>query len=141
MQSKHCELPLSKRRSAIILPVAVLLASFAGGTQASAQKTGGSTIPTLPPPQPGYVVPAHQTLTYTVDWRVFTAGLAVFQLDQQGTVEKVTATADSVGGVTMLFPVVDRFQAGFDTKTGCSTGFSKQIELQLRAGQTDPDRA
>ena len=28
----------------------------------------------------------------------------------------------------MLFPVVDRFQAGFDTKTGCSTGFSKQLQ-------------
>jgi hypothetical protein len=87
-----------------------------------------SQIPTLQAPQPGYTFPGKQTLTFTVDWRVFTAGTAVFQLEQQGTLQKVTATADTVGAVTMLFPVVDRFQSAFDTKTGCSTGFSKQIQ-------------
>ncbi len=86
------------------------------------------TIPTLQPPVGGFVFPAHQTLTYTVDWRVFTAGTAVFHIDEQGTQRKINATADSVGGVTMLFPVVDRFQSGFDTTTGCSTGFSKQLQ-------------
>src|SRR6202789_4353168 len=85
-------------------------------------------IPTLQPPQPSFVFPEKQTLTFTVDWRVFTAGAAVFQIEQQGTVQKITATADTTGAVTMLFPVVDKFQAGFDTKTGCSTGFSKQLE-------------
>jgi hypothetical protein len=85
-------------------------------------------IPTLQPPQPGFVFPEKQTLTFTVDWRVFTAGTAVFQLERQGTVQKITATADSTGAVTMLFPVIDKFQAGFDTKTGCSTGFSKQLQ-------------
>jgi hypothetical protein len=94
-------------------------------------------IPTLQPPQGGYVVPTRQTLTYTVDWRVFTAGLAVFQLEQQGTMQKVTATGDSVGAVTMLFPVVDRFQSAWDTKTGCSTGFSKQIQEGRRKVSSD----
>ena len=84
------------------------------------------TIPTLVPPPSGYVFPAKQTLTYTVDWRVFSAAVAVIQVEQQGTTQKVTATADTVGGVTMLFPVVDRFQSSFDTKTGCSEGFNKQ---------------
>jgi hypothetical protein len=90
-------------------------------------KPAPQPIPTLQPPPPGYVFPAKQTLTFTVDWRVFTAGTAVFQLEQEGTVQKITATADTVGAVTMLFPVVDRFQAGLDMKTGCSTGFSKQL--------------
>lgn len=85
-------------------------------------------IPTLTPPDPAYVLPAKQTLTFSVDWRVFTAGTAVFHLEQQGSVEKVTATADTVGNVHMIFPVVDQFEAGFDTKTGCSTGFTKQIQ-------------
>ncbi len=53
-------------------------------------------IPTLQPPQPGFSFPSKQTLTFTVDWRVFTAGTAVFQLEQQGTVQKITATADTV---------------------------------------------
>jgi len=85
-------------------------------------------IPQLQPPLAGYAFPAHQTLTFTVDWRVFTAGTAVFHIDQQGTQEKITATADSVGAVNMLFPVVDRFQSGFDTTTGCSSGFNKQLQ-------------
>jgi hypothetical protein len=94
-------------------------------------------IPTLQPPAPEYVFPARQTLTFTVDWRVFTAGTAVFQIEQQGTTEKVTATGDSVGAVNMLFPVIDRFQAGFDTKTGCSTGFSKQLQEGRRKVNAD----
>jgi Protein of unknown function (DUF3108) len=87
-----------------------------------------SQIPILQPPPPGYTFPTHQTLTFTVDWRVFTAGTAVFQLEQQGTLQKVSATADTVGAVTMLFPVVDKFESAFDTKAGCSTGFSKRLQ-------------
>jgi hypothetical protein len=96
-----------------------------------------SLIPTLQPPSVSFAPPVHQTLTYTVDWRVFTAGLAVFQLEQQGTTQKVTATGDSVGGVTLLFPVIDRFQSAWDTKTGCSTGFSKQIQEGRRKISSD----
>jgi hypothetical protein len=94
-------------------------------------------IPVLAAPVPGFVYPAHETLSFTVDWRVFTAGIATFHLDQNGTVEKVTATADSVGAVNMLFPVVDGFQAGFDTRTGCSTGFNKQIQEGRRKIASD----
>lgn len=52
--------------------------------------------------------------------------MAVIQTELQGTTQKISATADTVGGVTMLFPVVDKFQSSFDIKTGCSGGFSKQ---------------
>jgi hypothetical protein len=118
------------------LPALILLVlSCTGSLAARAQLPGFGpkptpqpvVIPTLQPPPPTFVFPEKQTLTFTVDWRVFTAGTAVFQLEQQGTVQKITATADTVGAVTMLFPVVDRFQSGFDMKTGCSTGFSKQL--------------
>lgn len=85
-------------------------------------------IPVLQPPQGGFLYPQHETLTFSVDWRVFQAGTAVFHLDASGSDEKISATADSIGAVNMLFPVVDRFQAGLDTKTGCSTGFNKQIQ-------------
>jgi len=86
------------------------------------------TIPTLEAPPAGYTFPTKQTLNYVVDWRVFTAAVASFQLEQQGNFLKINASADTVGAVTMLFPVVDRFQSGFDTKTGCSSGFSKQTQ-------------
>ena len=94
-------------------------------------------IPTLEPPPSSYGFPTKQTLTFSVDWRVFAAALATFQIEQQGTVQKITATADTVGGVTMLFPVIDRFQSGFDTKTGCSTGFSKQTQEGRRKISSD----
>ncbi len=94
-------------------------------------------IPTLQPPLTDFVFPPKRTLTFTVDWRVFTAGTAVFQLEQEGTIQKITASGGSVGAVTMLFPVIDKFQAGFDTKTGCSTGFSKQLQEGRRKVSSD----
>ncbi|WP_396271961.1 DUF3108 domain-containing protein [Granulicella arctica] len=107
--------------SAVLLVLLTACSPLAG-------QQNSQPIPTLQPPLVGYGFPAHQTLTFTVDWRVFTAGTAVFHIDQQGSQQKITATADTVGGVTMLFPVVDRFQSGFDATTGCSTGFSKQLQ-------------
>ena len=94
-------------------------------------------IPTLQPPIAGYVFPVRQTLTFTVDWRVFTGGTAVFHLEQQGDQLKVTATADTAGAVNMLFPVVDRFESAMDTKTGCSNGFSKQMQEGRRKVSSD----
>ncbi len=111
-----------------------LLAALSGGAPVALGQILGIgkpatpvVIPTLEPPQPGFSFPARLTLTYSVDWRVFTAGTAVFHIEQQGSVEKVAATADSVGNVNMIFPVVDKFGGGFDTKTGCSTGFTKNL--------------
>ncbi len=94
-------------------------------------------IPTLQAPEPGYVFPTRQTLTYSVDWRVFTAGTAVFHLEQAGTQMKVSATADTVGATNMIFPVIDKFDAGFDIRTGCSTGFSKTLSEGRRKVSSD----
>jgi len=94
-------------------------------------------IPTLAPPHPDFSFPIRRTLNYTVDWRVFTAGTATFQLEQDGSVQKINASGGSIGAVTMLFPVIDKFQAGFDTKTGCSTGFSKQLQEGRRKVSSD----
>ena len=94
-------------------------------------------IPVLQPPPGNFEYPQHQTLTYSVDWRVFTAGTTVFHVDQTGGVLKVAATADSVGAVNLLFPVVDHFQSGFNVRTGCSTGFNKQIEEGRRKISSD----
>lgn len=116
------------------MAVAGLLAASSLAAQAQLQLFKPATpqpqrpIPTLQPPAADFTYPQHQTLTYSVDWRVFTAGTAVFHLDTVNGQLKISATADSIGAVNMLFPVVDRFQSGFDVKTGCSTGFNKQIQ-------------
>ena len=125
----------------------MLICALAGAPVAEAQLLGLGkpaapvVIPVLQAPDPGYVFPGRQTLTYSVDWRVFTAGLAVFHLEQvqaqAGTQMKVSATADTVGATNMIFPVLDKFDAGFDTKTGCSTGFSKTLSEGRRKVTSD----
>ena len=94
-------------------------------------------IPVLQPPPASFDYPQHETLTYSVDWRVFTTGTAVFHLDQVGNLLKISATADTIGAVNMLFPVIDRFQSSFDLKTGCSTGFDKQTQEGRRKVASD----
>lgn len=110
--------------------VSVAVEPLASGAQIFSPKQPAPQrpIPVLAAPQGGFTYPQHETLTFTVDWRVFTAGTAVFHLDQVNGVEKISATADTTGSVNMLFLVVDRFQSGIDVKTGCSTGFNKQIQ-------------
>ena len=117
--------------------VGVTLAVAAGLSAQVVSRTPGPQrpIPPLQAPISGFEYPQHQTLTFTVDWRVFTAGIAVFHLEQAGDVEKISATADTVGAINMLFPVVDRFQSGFNLETGCSAGFNKQIVDSGRAAK------
>jgi hypothetical protein len=127
-----------KKNYFVPLRALVLLAAgvsvLGAASRAEAQYT---PIPTLQAPHFGYEFPAEETLTFDVDWRVFTAGTAVFHLEQQGTTQKVTASADTVGTVTMLFPVVDRFQSSFDTTMGCSMEFSKQLQEGRRKVSSD----
>ena len=68
---------------------------LAGGVRAPAQQqpSQASPIPALQAPPPGYVFPARQTLIYTVDWRVFTAGTATFHVEQQGNVQMGTSSS------------------------------------------------
>ena len=83
-------------------------------------------IPPLPPPRTGFTFPQKQTLTYSVDWRVFPAGTAVLHFEADGDRERVTATADTVGAINMIFHVSDRFQSTFDRSKGCTYEFDKQ---------------
>ncbi len=129
---------MPKFRTLLLLPVALAMTQLGNAQILGLGKPAVPVvIPTLVPPQPGFSFPARLTLTYVVDWGVFPYGSAVFHLEQDGSVEKVSATADTVGNINMVYPVVDRFQAGFDTKTGCSTGFSKQLQEGRRKVASD----
>ena len=81
---------------------------------------------TLPPPKAGFTFPQRQALTYSVDWRVFPAGTATLHFDQAGDREKISATADTVGALNLLFHVSDKFQSSFDRAKGCTYDFDKQ---------------
>jgi hypothetical protein len=128
---------LQSLRKALLLTACLLASGAPHG--ASAQKEGvpPASAPPVIAPMQGYVFPQHQTLTFTVDWRVFTAGRAVFQLDQQGPLVKVQASADTVGATNMIYQVMDKFQSSFNPLTGCSAGFSKQTQEGRRKISSD----
>lgn len=83
--------------------------------------------PQLPAPHPGLALPARQSLTYSVDWRVFPAGTVTFRQEADGDVQRIVVTGDSIGAVNLIYRVSDRFQSSFNRRTGCSIGFSKQL--------------
>jgi hypothetical protein len=86
----------------------------------------GQQLPPLASPRPGFSFPQKQTLTYSVDWRVFPAGVAVLHFEAAGDRERLTATADTSGAINMIFHVTDRFQSNFDRARGCTYEFDKQ---------------
>ena len=72
-----------------------------------------------------------------MDWRVFPAGTTVLHLQQDGDQERVTATADTLGAINLIYRVSDRYESSFNRLTGCSAGFSKQIQEGRRQVNTD----
>lgn len=107
---------MKTRTTAAFVLCALVLAVAAVGQQA----------PPLPPPRPGFTFPQKQTLTYSVDWRVFPAGTAVVRFEAVGQAEHVSASADTSGAINLLFHVSDHFQSTFDRTTGCTAEFNKQ---------------
>ena len=92
---------------------------------------------TLTAPRAGFAFPQKQTLTYSVDWRVFPAGTAVIHFESDGDREKISATADTIGAINLLFRVNDKFQSTFDRQKGCTYEFDKQTtEGRRQVNQT-----
>lgn len=83
-------------------------------------------IPALTPPHAGFSFPQKQTLTYSVDWRVFSAGVAVLHFEAQGDRERLTADANTIGAINLLFHASDHFQSVYDREKGCTYEFDKQ---------------
>jgi hypothetical protein len=119
---------ISRRRLLLIFELLPILSCLLlAPLSAQPPQSPAQLPPPLHPPRPGFAFPAKQTLNYAVDWRVFPAGVAVFHLEADGELERVSVTADTVGAVNLLFRVSDRFQSSFNRTAGCSEGFSKQI--------------
>jgi len=86
----------------------------------------GQQVAPLTPPHAGFSFPQRQTLIYSVDWRVFPAGTAVMHFEATGDRERLTANADTIGAINLIFHVGDRFQSTFDRVKGCTYEFDKQ---------------
>jgi hypothetical protein len=78
-------------------------------------------------PSPSFTLP-EETYTYDVEWRIWTAGKVTLGVSREGVEERVTATAESQGVVSMLYPVHDKFQSLYDLKTFCSVSLRKHTE-------------
>ena len=61
-----------------------------------------------------------------MDWRVFPGGTAVLHFESDGTNEHLTANAETIGAINLLFHVSDKFQSTFDREKGCTAEFDKQ---------------
>ena len=120
------------RGGVIALASCLTLAAAAQGNPA-AQKP----MPRLNPPLPEYSFPANETLNYSVDWRVFPAGTTQIHLQQEGDEEHVTATAQTLGAISLIYRVFDHYESTFNRTTGCSAGFSKQLQEGHRRVNTD----
>lgn len=118
--------PITSVAVLIALTASLPLAIAALGQQNSGQQAQSQKIPTLPPPRLGFSFPARQTLTYAVDWRVFPAATAVLHLEADGAKEHLTANAETIGAINLLFHVNDKFEATFDREKGCTAEFDKQ---------------
>jgi len=121
--------------------VALLVSAVLSGqtTQQAPGPSSGAIIESesrIVPPPPSYPFPNGRTLSYDVEWRLLAAGTATFRLEASGGEERVTATADSSGVFSVLYPVHDRFEALFDPRTFCSIRISKHTEEGFRRFDT-----
>ena len=115
--------------------VALLVSTLSLGQTPPAPAPTGAVIESesrITPPSPSYSFPNGQTLSYDVEWRLLTAGTATLLLDASGSEERVTATADSTGVFSVLYPVHDRLEALFDPRTFCSARITKHTEEGFR---------
>ena len=80
----------------------------------------------LPPPRAGFSFPQKQTLTYSVDWRVFSAGTAVPHFEADGDRERITANCRHHRRNQPALPRRRQFQSTFDRTNGCTYEFDKQ---------------
>jgi len=116
-----------------------------------AQKPPAAT-PRVPPPEPNQPVIGAQSqirpvtpgdkflngekLVYEVEWRLLSAGVATILMENTGQEQHITATADSIGVVSLLYRVHDRFESYFDSKTFCSNLTTRHIEEGFRRQDT-----
>lgn len=120
------------------LPNLILFIAFLGACvalgQAAGQHRPADQLPTIGPasqvypPSPSYRFPDGQTYVYSVEWHLFNAGIARVSVDASGSQQRVTAIADSLGVVNLMYTVHDRFESYFDPRSSCSQRIVKHAE-------------
>jgi len=117
------------------VPLAIGL--LVGPLQGQQTAVPSSQLPKLLPPAASQSFPAAQTLTYQVDWRLLPAGTLTMHLESVGDQEHISATAASLGSISLLYRVNDRFDSVVDRATGCSQSLTKRAEEGRRRVNTE----
>jgi Protein of unknown function (DUF3108) len=99
----------------------------ANGQRSRTPDTIGPAAQIVPPPH-NYRFPNGQTYVLAVEWHLFNAGIARVKMEPVGQQQKVSAVADSVGVVNLLYGIHDRFESYFDPRTFCSQRVLKHSE-------------
>ena len=55
-------------------------------------------------------LPAKESFSYNIEWRLFNAGTATLRVDAAGSERRIVATADATGAVALLYHVHDIFE-------------------------------
>ena len=123
----RCFVVLTILLSCVLLGDAAAPAQASHTTPAQSEAKIGSASH-IQPLRAGFQFPFGQNLHYEGEWRFWTAGVATLRLEQAGSQNHLSATADSTGVVSLLYRVQDRFNSYFDAKTLCSTKLIKHSE-------------
>jgi hypothetical protein len=119
-------------RSVLARVVLLYLIFFIVAVLSAQQEPPTATIGPAPvqiaPPRANYPFPDGRSYVYSAEWHLITAGTGVVRMDVAGNERKITATAESVGAVNVIFPVHDRFETLFDPRTFCSLSIFKHSE-------------
>lgn len=99
---------------------------------APAAEQGALVAPSVARPRAEYQFPVEQTYVYSGEWRVFNAGIATLRLEKAGPKNRIVATADAAGTVSMLYHVQDRLESFFEPSSFCSHNTSRHIEEGFR---------
>ena len=111
-------------------------AGSVGQSQTTQTASIGATY-FIQPLSPSFHLPVGERFTYDADWRLWTAGNATIKVENNGSEYHVSATADSIGVVAMLYRVADRFDSYFDERSLCSTHITKHTEEGTHKRETN----
>ncbi len=120
----------------LLLATAFALLGTGLAVQIASQQTAIGPVAQVHPTPETYTFPNGQAFVYEAEWRLWTAGTARITVDQAGDNERIAATADSSGVVSLLYPVHDRFQSVVDRRSFCSISIAKHIEEGFHARET-----
>jgi hypothetical protein len=112
----------------------LLLTTLAAAQQANAP---AASLGTVQAPPATYKFPLNQTLSYTSDWRLFTAGSATIRVESAGREHRILTSADASGVVSVLYHVHDTVESFIDPQTFCSRSVTKHTEEGRRRLDTN----